>query len=497
MRQSIRRMLVSSRRRWTVAWIASLCLHALLVLFFGLHLVLTGGISSSDAPQSEAMTITTESAPAPQRTATPVTKTPTPVKTAEPKTVVRPVAARPLPRRPRRPPPPARPRVARAAPKRPELAKNAKKAPPQQTKIAALAPVSKAVPTFEPSATPTTPPTAIPKVSPAPVLIPTPPPSIAPTQVPTVPPTLTPTAPPTSPPTAPPTVAPTAAPTARPTTAPTAAPTVAPTAQPTEVPTVAPATATPHTAAPVVVVAVHPATAAPATAIPASAPPTEIRFAGHSSTPAPHPIAPVAGVPTPGQLATNRGNEHAGPQPQSGTAPGAGPKPGVPNPAPNPAPTNSVALNPRNGSNPLSNEQLQSLNSRLGNLLPGGTVVHYTSKSYAESLDEITAEVQREYYKKAAPPQKVLDKAQATVFQRRTATHPDQITYILSRRKLFGFEICSGWTVVLHPEGGGQPDGYYSFGLCSKSDFKPAYADEIPTISPHPSPTALRQPSHL
>jgi hypothetical protein len=130
-------------------------------------------------------------------------------------------------------------------------------------------------------------------------------------------------------------------------------------------------------------------------------------------------------------------------------------------------------------------------------LLPGGAVVHYTSKTYNESLDEITAEVQRQYYKKAAPPQKILDKAQATIFQRRTATHPDEITYILSRRRIFGFEICSGWTVVLHPEGGGQPDGYYSFGLCSKSDFMPAYAEEMPTISPHPSPTPARQPSHL
>jgi hypothetical protein len=91
-----------------------------------------------------------------------------------------------------------------------------------------------------------------------------------------------------------------------------------------------------------------------------------------------------------------------------------------------------------------------------------------------------------------------LDKAQARIFLKRTMTHADQVTYILSRRKIFGFEICTAWTVVLHPEGGGSPDGYYSFGPCAKpSDFTPAYADQLPTISPHPSPSPARQPSHL
>lgn len=153
---------------------------------------------------------------------------------------------------------------------------------------------------------------------------------------------------------------------------------------------------------------------------------------------------------------------------------------------------------------PLSNERLGSLNARLGNLIPNGSVT-YSDKHYQQDLNDAIAAAKADYYKKAAPPQKVLDKAQERVFRRRTATQPDQVTYILSRRKLFGFEICTGWTVVLHPEGGGQPEGYYSIGLCSKSDFTPAYADEMPTISPHPAPTSsprptpstLRQPIHL
>ena len=162
----------------------------------------------------------------------------------------------------------------------------------------------------------------------------------------------------------------------------------------------------------------------------------------------------------------------------------------MPKPGPNPP----SLLNPGTGSNPLSGQQLGNLNARLGNLLPGGGPVTYSDKHYAQDLHDAIAAVEAEYYKRAAPPQRILDKAQERVFRRRTGTHPDQLTYVLSRRRLFGFEICTGWTVVLHPEGGGQPDGYYSIGLCSNSDFKPAYADSLPTITPHPSPTPARQP---
>ena len=177
------------------------------------------------------------------------------------------------------------------------------------------------------------------------------------------------------------------------------------------------------------------------------------------------------------------------PGPGAGASPGPGPSPGVPNAPP------QVALNPRPG---LSNNALENLNARLGNLLPGGNPVTYSEKHYTNDLNDAIAAVKAEYYKRAAPPQGILDKAQARIFLKRTMTHADQVTYILSRRKIFGFEICTAWTVVLHPEGGGSPDGYYSFGPCAKaSDFTPAYADELPTISPHPSPTPIRQPAHL
>jgi len=195
-----------------------------------------------------------------------------------------------------------------------------------------------------------------------------------------------------------------------------------------------------------------------------------------------------------------------GPEPGKGPAPGPGPgsapKTGgsgaSPGPASSPAHSPSqVALNPRPGSGP-NNGQLDNLNARLGNLLPGGSPVTYSEKHYVNDLTDAIAAAKADYYKKAAPPQSVLDKAQARIFRKRTVSSPDQVTYILSRRKIFGFEICTAWTVVLHPYGGGAPDGYYSFGPCAKeSDFTPAYADELPTISPHPSPTPARQPSHL
>jgi hypothetical protein len=202
-------------------------------------------------------------------------------------------------------------------------------------------------------------------------------------------------------------------------------------------------------------------------------------------------------VASPG-LANKPGPE-PGKGPVPGPGPGSGPKPG---PGASPGPPNSnpppqVALNPRPGSG-LNGNQLENLNARLGNLLPAGNPVAYSKKEYTNDLRDAIAAVQAEYYKKAAPPQNVLEKAQARIFRKRTNTQPDRVTYILKRFKLFGLELCTGWTVALHPEGGGVPDGHYEVGRCEgSSDFTPAYADQLPTISPHPSPTPARQPSHL
>jgi hypothetical protein len=234
---------------------------------------------------------------------------------------------------------------------------------------------------------------------------------------------------------------------------------------------------------------------------------------GPTSTAAPRALVqPAAGtatagpISTPGVAATPGLANHpgAGPQPgpmpgpgkgeglKPGPNPGPGASPGPPKPAPNPAP--QVALNPKPG---INDNQLGNLNARLGNLLPAGRPVTYSDKRYSNDISDAIAAVKAEYYKKAAPPQKVLDHAQGRIYRKRTITHPDQVTYVIRKYKLFGFEICTGWTVTLHPEGGGAPDGHYDVGPCKGSDFTPAYAGELPTISPHPSPTPARQPSHL
>jgi len=505
MRSLLRRIFTPVRRRWTAAYASSLFLHSLLVLFFGVHIVLTGAVSGSASTESQLMTVTTEAAPAPSSVPVP----PAPAPSAAPPT---PAVVRPIPQPTRqpahRPPPPTRPRAARAAPHRAELAKNAKNAPAQQPRIVALAPLSKSLPTFEPSPAPTSPPTLVPIQTPAPVLIPTPPPSTAPTVQPTLPPTapptITPTVPPTRPPTAPPTLPPTAPPTqpptAAPTTPPTQLPTAAPTARPTAPPTARPATAEPLKPRPASVASSAPSTIQPVVGVAPATPAAVASLAkGPTQTAPPRAVQPAPGTATAGPVASP--GVVTKPGPQAGNAPAPGPGPGagaqpVPGPSPGvPAANAQVALNPKPG---LNGNQLENLNARLGNLLPNGNPVTYSDKHYSNDLNDAIAAVKAEYYKKAAPPQTVLDKAQARIFGRRTATHADQVTYILSRRKIFGFEICTAWTVVLHPEGGGSPDGYYSFGPCAKaSDFTPAYADELPTISPHPSPTPARQPAHL
>jgi hypothetical protein len=98
------------------------------------------------------------------------------------------------------------------------------------------------------------------------------------------------------------------------------------------------------------------------------------------------------------------------------------------------------------------------------------------------------AQVADEYIKKAAPPRDVLDKAIARVFRRRTMLQSDAVMYVLSRRSIFGFEICTGWLLELHPLGGGDPKGGYTWAPCASSEFQPSYASALPTLPPKPAP---------
>ena len=273
------------RRRLSVAYVLSLFLHLLLVLFFGVHLLVPAVSSASSAArENETFAISAEERAVPA-TAPPPSPAPQPAQTAKaatPPPAVPPpqrVALRPRPTpvprpktQPPRPCPSARRPTQRAA--APELSRIAPDGTPEPAQIAVLAPIRTTPPTREPSPEPSERPTALPPAA-SPVPVATRPPTAPPTALPTAPPTAVPTRPPTAVPTLPPTPQPTLAPTVRPTLAPTLTPAprptllaVRPTAPPTLPPTARPTVA--PTARPTVAPTLRP-TAAP-TARPTAAP---------------------------------------------------------------------------------------------------------------------------------------------------------------------------------------------------------------------------------
>lgn len=76
------------------------------------------------------------------------------------------------------------------------------------------------------------------------------------------------------------------------------------------------------------------------------------------------------------------------------------------------------------------------------------------------------------------------------LYRKRSLSAPDNVMYVLNRRRIFGFEICSGWLVTLHPLGGGPPQGSYTVGSCAGEAFAPASRSDLPL------PPGMRSPSH-
>jgi hypothetical protein len=111
--------------------------------------------------------------------------------------------------------------------------------------------------------------------------------------------------------------------------------------------------------------------------------------------------------------------------------------------------------------------------------------VNYTSKAYVNDLQQAVDEAKAQYFKAAAPPPEVLAKALYVVRQRGTLLGPPSILYVIKKRHIFGFEICTGW-LVAQPAGGGPPQGGYTIGPCGGEAFAPSGG--LPTIPPHPSP---------
>jgi hypothetical protein len=100
-----------------------------------------------------------------------------------------------------------------------------------------------------------------------------------------------------------------------------------------------------------------------------------------------------------------------------------------------------------------------------------------------------TQQAEAEYFKKAAPPPGILERALYVVRQRGTLLGPPAIVYVLKRQRIFGIEICSGWKIE-QPSGGGPPVGGYTFGPCGGDTFTPAggLPTLVPSTEPSPSP---------
>jgi len=131
----------------------------------------------------------------------------------------------------------------------------------------------------------------------------------------------------------------------------------------------------------------------------------------------------------------------------------------------------------------LSDAALAKLNSRLNGMLGGGTVA-YSDKHLTNDLAAAIAQAEADYFKAAAPPADVLAKALYVVTRNASLFEPARIMYVLKKRRIFGFAICTGWLVEPHPPGGGAPAGWYTVGPCTGADFEPPPG--LPT--PRPSP---------
>ncbi len=479
------------RRRFAVAYGLSVCAHVIVALFLTLRYVLPSpgsvspeiyDVTQQSRPQRIAQHLRAQ-VPRPQPTIAPARATAAP-------TIVPPLVHTPRPRRA------TRPRVTRAAPRRPELTKIVPHGTPLPQRVAVIAPLATPRP-IEPSAAPTTiaatlPPAATPEpASPAPTLPPTPvatvlrtaaPSTQAPAVVPTAAPTERPRVEPTVLPTATATAVPTARPTAIPTQAPTAGPTLASTAPPTKAPTAAPTQAS----------RAKPATPEPASALPAPAPP---------ATAAPTAAAAGTANAKPGANANTAARATAAP----GTGKAAGSLAGGPRRAESSSTgvgrVTGAAAAPKGGAtlatagsrgaarahpvSPSAGRGLDALNSRLNASLPAGDVA-YGSREYTNDLLQAISAAKEDYYKAAAPPVDVLARALYVVQQPGglLGGARKSVLYVLSKRRILGFEICTGWKV--ENDGSGAIGGY-TFGPCGGEQFTPSGG--LPTLAPKPAPT--------
>jgi len=451
MRSIRRRRERAVRKRFVLAYVLSILVHAIVGAFFVIRAFSPGG-AEPEVITREALRVSQDR---PIARARPAKAIATPAPTVAPVAVARvpaePPHASPATSRPAAPVRPAepiarvtfRPRVARLT--RPELAKNVAHAAPQAERSAPRA-TETAKAMLRPSAS---------LAAAAQVALGA-----------TTAPTLAPTAAPTLPPTAAPTLASTAAPTSFATAAatprrietarPTFEPSPAPTGVQTAVPT-APATQTPRASDSAIAASALAAAQAAQAAPDAAARDAAARDAIAAQK------AGAGPATAPADARTNVTGGETSPRP--------------------PVVANRPAVAATPGRSTTGGD-LDNLNSRLSAMLPQDAPVAYSNKHFTNEIKAAIDEAQAQYYRAAAPPPEVLAKVIKVVRQSSFfGSGAPTIVYILKRQRILGFDICTGWKIERVP-GSSKPQGGYTVGACGGEEFSPGGG--LPTPPPRP-----------
>ena len=491
MRSIRRRRERAVRKRFVLAYVLSILMHAIVGAFFVIRAFSPGG-AEPEVITREALRVSQDR---PIARARPAKAIATPAPTVAPVAVARvpaePPHASPATSRPAAPVRPAepiarvtfRPRFARLT--RPELAKNVAHAAPQAERSAPRA-TETAKAMLRPSASPAAAAQVALGATTAPTLAPTAAPTLPPTAAPTLAPTAARTVAPTFPPTAAPAAAPTLPPTAAPTLAPTVTPTLASTAAPTSFATAAATPRRIETARPTF--EPSPAPTGVQTAVP-TAPATQTPRASDSAIAASALAAAQAAQAAPDAAARDAAARDAIAAQKAGAGPATAPADartnvagGETSPRP-PVVANRPAVAATPGRSTTGGD-LDNLNSRLSAMLPQDAPVAYSNKHFTNEIKAAIDEAQAQYYRAAAPPPEVLAKVIKVVRQSSFfGSGAPTIVYILKRQRILGFDICTGWKIERVP-GSSKPQGGYTVGACGGEEFSPGGG--LPTPPPRP-----------
>jgi hypothetical protein len=163
------------------------------------------------------------------------------------------------------------------------------------------------------------------------------------------------------------------------------------------------------------------------------------------------------------------------------STPGAGPKPSAKPGAGGPV---AYATPSHPGAEPgqAPEGSGSDLNARLNAMLPSGPVA-YSHKHYGgDDVGVATQRAQEAAYAAVRPPPNVLERALYVI--RRGGGLMGRgtvIMYVVSKKRIFGLELCTGWRIEM-PAGGGAPIASYTTDTCAGELYEPSGA--LPTLPP-------------